>query len=153
MQTRRELAREKMRQMIENPNEFSTGRAEKMNQEDIQSLMNDLEKQDPELLQRPESRWLWTLGGGGGSGGSRKSNIADPSVYWDKWAQAFRMLGVYLECSNGASQWMYGGGGGNGKGNNKNGDNYGCKRWVLWAAVSEKNMSGLSCLFLFCLCV
>lgn len=139
IQRRRELAREKiMRQMIENPHEFTTGRAEKMSQEDIQSLVNDLEKQDPQLLQRPENRWLWGLGG---SAGSKQSNIADPFVYWDKWSQAFRMLGVYLECKSSQSQWMYDGGG-NGKGNNKNGDNYGCKRWVLWAAYVNPNYQG-----------
>jgi hypothetical protein len=147
IKARRELAKEKMRQMIENPHEFSTKNAEKMSEEEIQSLRDDLQQQDPELLQRPEGRWLWNLAG---SGSSKKSNIADPSAYWDKWAQAFRMLGVYLECANSKSQWMYYGGGGNGGNkNNNNGNDYGCKRWVLWAAVSSGmfHVSFVDCLF------
>jgi hypothetical protein len=137
IQRRRELAREKMRQIIENPHEFSTGHAEKMNQDELDSLMNDLRQQDP-YLQRPESRWL--------RGGSKTSNIADPTLYWDKWAQAFRMLGIYLECQNSYSRWMYDR---ELKDNNNknNNNNYGCKRWVLWAAVSICGCSFCCCCF------
>jgi hypothetical protein len=55
----------------------------------------------------------------------------------DKWQQAYRFLGVYIDCTN-----SYGGGDGHShddnQNNNNGGEEQGCARWAMWAAVSEK---------------
>ena len=51
----------------------------------------------------------------------------------DKWQQAYRFLGAYIDCHN---TW---GGGGHSHDNNNNNENdgeSGCSRWAMWAAVS-----------------
>jgi hypothetical protein len=55
----------------------------------------------------------------------------------DKWQQAYRFLGVYIDCTN-----SYGGGDGHShddnQNNNNGGEEQGCARWAMWAAVSEE---------------
>jgi hypothetical protein len=61
--------------------------------------------------------------------------LADPTVSYDKWAQAYRMLGGFIDCDHPKS-------------NNKNGNqqqqnsqqNSGCSRWMMWAAVSRNSI-------------
>jgi len=51
--------------------------------------------------------------------------LADPSAEYDKWAQAYRMLGGFIDCDHDKDGSGSGGGGGGGA----------CSRWMLWAAV------------------
>lgn len=70
-----------------------------------------------------------------GSGGSYSYNaalgyLADPAADYDKWAQAYRMLGAFVDCDHDkdAGSQDNGGGGDGGEGG-------GCSRWMMWAAV------------------
>lgn len=50
----------------------------------------------------------------------------------DKWQQAYRFLGAYIDCSNSKE------GGGHSHDNNNNEQDSGhCSRWMIWAAVSD----------------
>ena len=50
-------------------------------------------------------------------------------TYYDDYAQAWRMLGFYIDCSKNQN-WNGEQDGGDGA------NNYGCRRYLLWAAVS-----------------
>ena len=69
---------------------------------------------------------------GDGNSGSAYSNsiLADPGAYYDKWAQAYRMLGGFIDCDHAKSDNSHD----NGNNNNNNGA---CSRWMMWAAVSR----------------
>jgi hypothetical protein len=64
----------------------------------------------------------------------KKGEMADPSQYYDKWAQAYRMLGGYIDCDHYKSSNNKGGGSHD---NNNNGGSVAvaCSRWMMWAAV------------------
>jgi len=87
-----------------------------------------------------EERKLW---GGGSFGGNGNSDPYEPAgglvtetEYWDKWQQAYRFLGGYIDCTN---SW----GGGSGDSGNNNGDDDGaCSRWMMWAAYIDPNYAG-----------
>jgi hypothetical protein len=59
--------------------------------------------------------------------------LIDPSQYYDKWAQAYRMLGGFIDCDHDKDS----GSGSGGDNNNNNGDDSACSRWMVWAAVRE----------------
>ncbi len=136
MQERRERAKEKVKEMIENPHQFASDSSERMSEEELESMRKDMLKEDPHM-EREESRWLW-------NNKKDMNNFADLSDYYDPWAQAYRMLGIYIECNGvGEQRYYY-------YNNNNNDDNQGCKRWVLWAAVSTIHMNvsfPFSCFF------
>jgi hypothetical protein len=132
MQERRERAKEKIREMVENPNEHSTDRAERMTKDDLDSFRESMKKNDP-LLERPENRWLWN---NKELKPYQQNGLADPGIYWDKWSQAYRMLGVYVECDNPKAKYYYG------NNYNNNNNNGGCQRWVMWSAYVNPNYQG-----------
>ena len=55
--------------------------------------------------------------------------VADPSEEYDKWAQAYRMLGGFIDCDH-----DQGGGGSHDSGDNGEAGGA-CSRWMMWAAV------------------
>jgi hypothetical protein len=58
--------------------------------------------------------------------------LADPSQYYDKWQQAYRMLGGYIDCDHkkdGNDHHSHDDGGGEA-------NSYACSRWMIWASVS-----------------
>jgi hypothetical protein len=59
------------------------------------------------------------------------SVLADPSQEYDKWAQAYRMLGGFIDCDHKKT-----GNNHHSQDNNKNNDDKSCSRWMMWAAVS-----------------
>jgi hypothetical protein len=71
---------------------------------------------------------------GDSSSGSAYSNsiLADPGAYYDKWAQAYRMLGGFIDCDHAKSANSHDNGNNN---NNNNNNNGACSRWMMWAAV------------------
>jgi hypothetical protein len=81
----------------------------------------------------------WFSGGSSSTDLYSSGFLADPSQTYDKWAQAYRMLGAMIDCDHAKDE------GSHDKNNNKNGDYQGgsqtCSRWMLWAAVRV-----LSCL-------
>jgi hypothetical protein len=100
------------------------------------------------IQQTQQDRGLSWFGGGSFSGsygnyGGYNHAMVDPSQFYDKWAQAYRMLGGFIDCDHDKSQNSRdnkNNNNGNGNNNNKNGNNNysqnGCSRWMLWASVS-----------------
>lgn len=88
-----------------------------------------------ELLSSDSRRRQLNWFGGSGSGGAYSSGVlADPTQYYDKWAQAYRMLGGYIDCDHDKSDDSHDSKDNNG--NNNGGDqNSACSRWMLWASV------------------
>jgi hypothetical protein len=76
----------------------------------------------------------WFSGGTGGNHMAYSSSVlVDPSQYYDKWAQAYRMLGGYIDCDHDKSEGSHDRN--NNNNNNNNQDNGACSRWMIWAAV------------------
>lgn len=87
--------------------------------------VDKLSEQDHPFMRRAS----WGNGGGSGSWGDF---LEDPSQEYDKWQQAYRFLGGYIDCDHDMSQ-----GSGSGDNNNNDGDGQtACSRWMIWAAVS-----------------
>lgn len=57
--------------------------------------------------------------------------VADPSEEYDMWAQAYRMLGGFIDCDHDKD-----GDGGSHNSNENEGSDSACSRWMMWAAVS-----------------
>lgn len=79
-------------------------------------------------------RKLGWFGGGSTSTDLYSSGfLADPSQTYDKWAQAYRMLGVMIDCDHAKDEGSHD----NNKNNNNDqgGSSQTCSRWMLWAAV------------------
>lgn len=138
MQQQRETARDKIREMMDNPQLYSQS-PERLSEEEMSNLEKEAIRDDPNF-ERKENRWLR----------NRKyneedfeySSLADPGQYYDVWAQAYRMLGVYINCKKSVSSDGWSGyyryGNNNRNNNNNNDDEDGCQRWVIWASVREK---------------
>lgn len=64
-------------------------------------------------------------------------DLVSEATYYDKWQQAYRLIGAYIDCSNSKE------GGGHSHDNNNNEQDSGqCSRWMLWAAYIDPNYAG-----------
>ena len=75
---------------------------------------------------------------GGSSSASTESYSAkvlvDAAAEYDKWAQAYRMIGGYIDCDHDKDGDDHHSG--SGDNNNRNdGDSQACSRWMIWASV------------------
>eukprot|EP00573_Skeletonema_grethae_P000328 CAMPEP_0201689076 /NCGR_PEP_ID=MMETSP0578-20130828/2734_1 /ASSEMBLY_ACC=CAM_ASM_000663 /TAXON_ID=267565 /ORGANISM="Skeletonema grethea, Strain CCMP 1804" /LENGTH=574 /DNA_ID=CAMNT_0048173599 /DNA_START=40 /DNA_END=1764 /DNA_ORIENTATION=+ len=122
----------------------------KISEEQLTSLVDKAYTEDPEL-ERNENQWirrgnlknalndprrknreLW------GWGVSRdpyevKSGMADTSADWEKWAQGYRHVGDFIDCSG----MFY-----NGEGSHDDGDGANCERWAAWCAYVDPYYAG-----------
>lgn len=84
------------------------------------------------------TRNLWAWGGSGSTNIDEEvyenSNFAENAVSYDYWAQAYRMLGGYIDCDHPKDS---GGGSGSGDGNAA-----ACSRWMVWASYVDPYYSG-----------
>jgi hypothetical protein len=96
-------------------------------------------KIDPEHVQRVSEKEIEALGedhpvlrglGWGSSSSSNTIQYADSGKDWDAWQQAYRMLGGFIDCDH-----QKDGEGGSQDGGGDDGDQKGCSRWMMWAAV------------------
>jgi len=93
-------------------------------------------RREKELLEEDLGRKLW---GNGNSNGADPydpaGGLVEETNYYDKWQQAYRFLGGFIDCSHG---W--------GEGSHDSGDNQGsgeaCSRWMMWAAYIDPNYAG-----------
>lgn len=127
IQEQKDRAKEKIKEILENPHQYSSDASEIMSGDEVASIKENIMKHDPNL-EREENRWLRNS-----YNDDQSDYFTNAAQYIDEWAQAYRMLGVYIECNLQDQKWSYYGGGNNG---NNDGDDEGCKRWVIWAAVS-----------------
>lgn len=91
-----------------------------------------MQKMTPQQLRKLEGEhpWMRRAAWGSSSGDEWASFLEDPSQEYDKWSQAYRFLGGYIDCDHDMSE-------GSGSGDNDdNGDGQtACSRWMIWAAV------------------
>lgn len=105
------------------------------------SQKEKLERVSPEQWQeidaQQKQRGLSWFGGDSSASGNGNpygsSVLADPGSYYDKWAQAYRMLGGFIDCDHSKSDNSHDNG--NNNNNNNNGGGGACSRWMMWAAV------------------
>jgi len=137
MKERRANAREKIREMIENPhlhaspNNNNNTTAKPMEAQEIQRIHEEAIKDDPKL-EKPDNQWLRRAWGWGSNSNTQDETVfADTSQYYDSWAQAYRMLGSFISCDiDETNEYNYDYGGNN------------CIRWVMWAAYLNPNYQG-----------
>mmetsp|Transcript_16430 Transcript_16430/g.35517 ORF Transcript_16430/g.35517 Transcript_16430/m.35517 type:complete len:643 (+) Transcript_16430:331-2259(+) len=94
------------------------------------------ELKESQQQQEDLGRKLW---GNGGNGNPYEpaGGLAEETNYYDKWSQAYRFLGGYIDCSH---SW---GGGSQDSGDNNGGEGGGaCSRWMMWAAYTDPNYAG-----------
>ena len=99
---------------------------ERLTKEELESLTEDEE----------DHPWIRRAGWRGDDYSAYSLNMADPSKSYDRWSQAYRMLGGFIDCDHTKTQKN------DHNKNNNNGQNQqqqgtGCSRWMMWAAVSE----------------
>mmetsp|Transcript_4206 Transcript_4206/g.8025 ORF Transcript_4206/g.8025 Transcript_4206/m.8025 type:complete len:610 (+) Transcript_4206:472-2301(+) len=137
MAERRERARKVIAKHRPEP-----GQLHRMSPDEIRRVYGNAVKEDPALEQQ-NHKWLRGLGGGNGGYyyGSHVPNFLAPvDQYYDPWAQAYRMLGGYIDCDH-AKDNGHGGSHDNNKNQNQNNQNT-CSRWMMWAAYVDPNYSG-----------
>ncbi|KAL7469774.1 hypothetical protein ACHAXS_010026 [Conticribra weissflogii] len=61
------------------------------------------------------------------------SSLASNAEYYDKWQQAYRFLGGFIDCDRQVGRGSHD--------NNQGGGNH-CSRWMMWAAYIDPNYSG-----------
>ena len=108
--------------------------------ERARDLLNKLPPpQKAEKMSQDEAnRHLSWFGGGSSSSTTAYSSqvLADPAAEYDKWAQAYRMIGGYIDCDHDKDDDHHSGSGDN----QNNEDNNACSRWMIWAAVRTQKM-------------
>lgn len=62
--------------------------------------------------------------------------LADPSQYYDKWAQGYRMLGGFIDCDHDKSNNNNHQSGDNNNNKDNQQEQTACSRWMIWASVS-----------------
>ena len=150
---------ERKRRAAENMRNFSPehGTAERLSAEEINRLVNRAKETDPEG-KLPQNQWIrrmaWYDFGGIGDGVPSDykpydDGYADPGYDWPMWAQAYRMLGGFIDCDwqQGEDEPGQAGQQGgrkrrtkqNGEERDLSGDGTedACGRWMMWAAVSS----------------
>mmetsp|Transcript_22662 Transcript_22662/g.27793 ORF Transcript_22662/g.27793 Transcript_22662/m.27793 type:complete len:819 (+) Transcript_22662:81-2537(+) len=127
---RREKARETMKEMIKNPqNYMDNDKVELMNEDQINAVRDQAITEDPNL-EKEQHRWLRSNSRNSDVSAYGSEFFANSGAYYNEWAQAYRMLGAFISCDNGGNGY-YGGW------------NYqGCNRWVMWAAYVDPNYQG-----------
>ena len=80
----------------------------------------------------PTRKLSW-FGGGGASSIESVSEqyLLDPSQEYDKWAQAYRMLGGYIDCDHHKDDDDHH----SGDDQNYEENESACSRWMIWASV------------------
>ena len=93
---------------------------------EAKSPVHRLTREEMQSVQRKTS---WFGNGDSYSYNAALGYLADPAAEYDKWAQAYRMLGAFVDCDHQKSE---------GSGDNGGGGDGGdaCSRWMMWASVS-----------------
>jgi hypothetical protein len=97
-----------------------------------QSPLERAPDQEGVIAQLQSRRGLSWFSGNSEQSAFSNGALVDPSAEYDKWAQAYRMLGGFIDKSqnNGHESNDK-----NGNNNNNNDGSTGCSRWMMWAAV------------------
>jgi hypothetical protein len=107
--------------------------------EELEEYVGKAAKEDPKF-EKQENTWLRNLWGkSAASVYELNASFADNTKYYEPWATAWRMLGVFIDCDNGKDDHH--------DNNNNHGYEQGdmeveCNRWVMWAAYVNPNYQG-----------
>jgi hypothetical protein len=93
-------------------------------------------KEEIDKISDEDHPWMRGLGWGSGSSSEYADFFADPTESYDKWAQAYRMLGGYIDCDHQKDGDDHHSGDNNQEESNGNA----CSRWMIWAAVRMMNV-------------
>jgi len=127
----------------------------KISEEQLTGLVTKAYEEDPEL-ERKEHQWirrgnlknalndprrrqnnreLWGSWGVSRDPYAVPTGMADTSADWEKWAQGYRHVGDFIDCSG----MFY-----NGEGSHDDGDGDGgnCERWAAWCAYVDPYYAG-----------
>jgi hypothetical protein len=121
LQQRRSRARETLATLSQTADSSPTSPVQRLTQEEVD---------------RVHRRTSWFGNGDGYSYNAALGYLADPSQEYDKWAQAYRMLGAFIDCDHQKREGSGDHNNNNNNNNNNNGDGEPCSRWMMWAAVS-----------------
>lgn len=141
--------RERVREKIAS-GEFAE-KYHRITEEQLTTLVDRAYEEDPQLEQKenqwvrrgnlreamkdPRRRDLWGFGGSTNRDPYEpNSGMADSGGDYEKWAQAYRHLGDFIDCSG----MFYNGGGSNDGGNGEQK----CERWAAWAAYVDPYYAG-----------
>ena len=80
-----------------------------------------------EQVEAVQRRTSWFGSSGSYSYNAALGYLASPAADYDKWAQAYRMLGAFIDCDHDKDAGS--------QDNGNNGGGGGCSRWMMWAAV------------------
>ena len=95
------------------------------------SQLTRLTKEEVNKAVNEDQPWIRHLGWGGSS--SQTAVLADSGESYDMWQQAYRMLGGFIDCDHSKSDDDHHSGDEEDREDNESG----CSRWMLWAAVSS----------------
>jgi hypothetical protein len=124
-ETRRQRQRERNGRLQEAMQYIKPDKVEKVSEEELNS--------NPALR---------NLGWGNRNGKANAVQYADPGDDYDMWQQAYRMLGVFIDCDH-QSDGNDGSQDDGDKNDGDDGDVNGCSRWMMWASVSAED--GVPC--------
>ncbi|KAI2496082.1 hypothetical protein MHU86_18408 [Fragilaria crotonensis] len=105
------------------------------------SSMQRLSKEEWDKAAQEDHPWVRRAGWNSNSNYDPYSNagLADPSQQYDKWQQAYRMLGGFIDCDHPKVSNNHKSGDNQ---QNQDADTVGCSRWMMWAAYVDPNYSG-----------
>jgi hypothetical protein len=132
----------------------TAGQFHRITEEQLHNLVDAALESDPNL-ESPANEWirrgnlkqhlddprrngerkLWGSSWGGRDPYATPSGMADTSQEYNMWAQGYRHVGDYIDCSN-----MFGGGGGSHDNGGDGGMN--CRRWAAWCAYIDPYYAG-----------
>ena len=104
---------------------------QKIPQPDPEDLELVSQKDFAKMDAKRKERGLSWFGGNTDTSAYSAGVMADPAEEYDMWAQAYRMLGGFIDCDHNKD----GGGGSHNSNENKQAEGA-CSRWMMWAAVS-----------------
>jgi len=126
--------RERAKDLIRN-HQPEPGMIRRMEEGHMKEAYRNAIKTDPNL-EDENNAWLRDLSSSSTRyTGEVPDYMAPIDVYYDKWAQAYRLLGGFIDCDNEAD----GSGDNSGDGG---GDGDACSRWMMWAAYANPNYNG-----------
>ena len=115
------------------------------------STMQQLSKEEWDQAAQADHPWVRRAGWSSSSNYDPYSNagLADPSQQYDKWQQAYRMLGGFIDCDHAKVSNDHHSGDQDQQ-QNQDGAGVGCSRWMMWAAVRTDShfLSWARCAFI-----
>lgn len=147
MKERRETAAKHYATLMPNPEQLERVDPAEWQEMEQRNAENNAAAANNNSNEKNRNLASWFSGSGSSSPYST-TVLAEPSTYYDKWAQGYRMLGGFIDCDHSGSGDDHNSQD-NGN-NNDEGDSTACSRWMMWAAV---RLLRLSCLLSWCVCV